>query len=83
MSLQSNTSSLYDFDERMKSWKRFTSLVNEGEPDVGSTPRTAIWKKNKARLWHYTPKEKKYEVPILIIYSLTSVALIKNSNSKY
>lgn len=70
MSLQSKTSSLYDFDERMKSWKRFTSLVNEGEPDVGSTPRTAIWKKNKASLWHYTPKEKKYEVPILIIYSL-------------
>ncbi len=38
----------------------------------GITPRQAIWKKNKATLWYYAASEKKYNVPLFLIYSLVN-----------
>jgi polyhydroxyalkanoate synthase subunit PhaC len=37
---------------------------------VGQTPRISIWKKNKAALWYYPSKSKKYQTPLFLIYSL-------------
>jgi polyhydroxyalkanoate synthase subunit PhaC len=36
----------------------------------GQTPKNAIWKKNKATLWYYPAKYKKYQTPLFLIYSL-------------
>ncbi|NEU30932.1 alpha/beta fold hydrolase [bacterium LRH843] len=61
----------FDFEKQIKRWYRVATIVNEADPDVGSTPRTLIWKKNKTSLWHYPSTiKKKYRVPILVVYSL-------------
>ncbi|MEH6996531.1 alpha/beta fold hydrolase, partial [Neobacillus drentensis] len=39
---------------------------------VNHTPRQAVWKKNKATLWHYPAVEKKHEIPIFVVYSLVN-----------
>lgn len=39
-------------------------------PEMGVTKREAVWKKNKATLWYYPPEEKKYRVPVFIVFSL-------------
>ncbi|MDQ0255294.1 polyhydroxyalkanoate synthase [Evansella vedderi] len=43
---------------------------------VGLTPKTAIWKKNKATLWYYPAKKKKYKTPLFLIYSLINQSYI-------
>lgn len=46
-------------------------LTTDPEPEVGQTPKEIIWTKNKAKLYHYEPnKEKKNNIPILMIYAL-------------
>lgn len=60
----------YDFEKEMKRWNRFLNIVNEPEPTVDHTPRQAVWKKNKATLWHYPAAQKKYDVPLFFVYSL-------------
>ncbi|MCT8139378.1 alpha/beta fold hydrolase [Anaerobacillus sp. CMMVII] len=47
-------------------------MWNTPNPKVGQTPKTSIWKKNKATVWYYPAKEKKYKTPLLLIYSLVS-----------
>ncbi|WP_096435238.1 alpha/beta fold hydrolase [Alteribacter populi] len=49
---------------------RYPSNLNNPELQVGQTPRTAVWKKNKAVLWHYPSAKKKYRTPLFLIYSL-------------
>ena len=42
-------------------------------PQVGQTPRTLIWKKNKARLYRYNRSIEtpvKYRTPLLMVYAL-------------
>jgi polyhydroxyalkanoate synthase len=42
-------------------------------PKVGRTPRSLIWTKNKARLYHYespTQRPIQYRTPLLIVYAL-------------
>ncbi|OIK14849.1 alpha/beta fold hydrolase [Bacillus sp. MUM 13] len=56
--------------------KHFLELWKEPLPDMGLTTRMAIWKKNKATLWYYMPKEKKYKVPIFLIYSLVNEPIL-------
>ena len=60
----------YDFEKEMKRWNEFFNTINRPEDRIVHTPRHSIWKKNKATLWHYAAVEKKYDVPIFIIYSL-------------
>ncbi|WP_328703098.1 alpha/beta fold hydrolase [Alkalihalobacterium elongatum] len=43
---------------------------------VGQTPRKLVWKLNKASLWYYSAKDKKYETPLLLIYSLVNKSYI-------
>lgn len=46
-------------------------LTTEPEPEVGLTPKETIWKKNKAKLYRYVPKqETTHRTPILMVYAL-------------
>jgi len=47
-------------------------VVLEGaQIETGCTPKEVIWTKNKAKLYRYEPNtEKKYPVPILMVYAL-------------
>lgn len=52
------------------SWKRHSSSKGNSSLKVGQTPKTAVWKKNKATLWYYQAAEKKYHTPLFLVYSL-------------
>src|SRR5215207_1864580 len=46
-------------------------VVEGAQADTGQTPKEVVWTKNKARLYRYAPSaEKKYPVPILMVYAL-------------
>jgi polyhydroxyalkanoate synthase subunit PhaC len=46
-------------------------VVEGAQAETGQTPKEMVWAKNKAKLYRYqTEAEKKYPVPILIIYAL-------------
>src|SRR5919206_4111629 len=47
-------------------------VVTEGpQANTGQTPKEVVWTKNKAKLYRYQPAaEKKYPVPILMVYAL-------------
>ncbi len=47
-------------------------IILEGaRAETGRTPKEVVWTKNKARLYRYAPTaEKRYSVPILLIYAL-------------
>lgn len=57
-------------------WKHFLDIPNQPMPEMGLTPRVSVWKKNKSTLWYYPPVEKKYKVPIFLVYSLINTPLI-------
>ncbi|MED3791893.1 alpha/beta fold hydrolase [Niallia alba] len=42
------------------------------DPVVGQSERYAIWKKNKATLWYYPAKRRKYKESIYLIYSIVN-----------
>jgi polyhydroxyalkanoate synthase subunit PhaC len=42
----------------------------------GVTPRQAVWKKNKAVLWHYPAASRKYNTPLFLVYSLINQPFI-------
>ncbi|MGD7023718.1 alpha/beta fold hydrolase [Rossellomorea vietnamensis] len=66
----------WDSQKEIERWKGFFSIWTDPEPEVGPTPRTAVWKKNKATLWHYPSAQKKYEVPLFLVYSLVNKAYV-------
>jgi polyhydroxyalkanoate synthase len=46
-------------------------LLEGAQADTGRTPKEVVWTKNKAKLYRYEPSaEKKYPVPILMVYAL-------------
>src|SRR3712207_64625 len=46
-------------------------LLEGAQADTGRTPKEDVWTKNKAKLYRYEPSaEKKYPVPILMVYAL-------------
>lgn len=61
---------VFDYEKEMARWSTFLTTINGQENRVEYTPRQLIWKKNKAILWHYSAVEKKYEVPVFMVYSL-------------
>jgi polyhydroxyalkanoate synthase subunit PhaC len=61
-----------NFKKEIERWKGVSSILGKPSPEVGQTPKTAIWKKNKAVVWYYPAKQKKYETPLFLIYSLVS-----------
>ncbi|MTH55426.1 alpha/beta fold hydrolase [Bacillus mangrovi] len=64
------------FAEMYEQVRKSALLLATPEPATGLTPRTAVWRKNKAVLWHYPAAEKKYEVPLFLVYSLVNQAFI-------
>ena len=65
--------SSYDNPEsiRFRKYATGTPLVLEGvSVETGRTPKETVWTKNKANFYRYEPEaEKKYPVPILIVYA--------------
>ena len=46
-------------------------LLEGAQAETGRTPKEIVWTKNKAKLYRYQPSaEKKYPVPILMVYAL-------------
>src|SRR3954454_20393781 len=46
-------------------------LLEGAQADTGQTPKEVVWTKNKTKLYRYEPyAEKKYPVPILMVYAL-------------
>ncbi|MDP8973798.1 MAG: alpha/beta fold hydrolase [Actinomycetota bacterium] len=65
--------SSYDNPEtiRFRKYATGTNLVVHGtEVEAGLTPKEVVWQRGEASLYHYEPgREKKYPVPILIVYA--------------
>ena len=53
-------------------WESLLRAFTNNSTLTSSTPRQAIWKRNKATLWYYSPPVKKYDTPLYIIYSLVN-----------
>src|SRR5918998_3996781 len=61
-----------EVEDFLDKYSRGMQIVLEGaQAETGQTPKEVVWTKNKAKLYHYqTEAEKKYPVPILIVYAL-------------
>lgn len=57
-------------------WKGFFNVFHALPPESDLTPRQAIWKKNKATLWYFPSKQKKYKIPLFLIYSMVNLPFI-------
>lgn len=67
-----------ELDQAVKRYnKTLGFLDNPPDVPVGQTPKEIIWTFNKAKLYHYLPiGERRYQEPILWIYSLMNKAYI-------
>ena len=70
-------------NENNERWRKFASIWKEPVPDVGQTPRHIVWKKNKASLFYYPSKKKKYNTPLFFVYSLVNQAFILDLGPGY
>src|SRR5438105_13177060 len=61
-----------DIPDALKKYATGMHIILDGaKASTGQTPKEVIWTKNKAKLYHYEPAlEKRYPVPILLIYAL-------------
>lgn len=57
-------------EKELTRWNQYFRTMSDPEVKIEFTPKQTIWKKNKATLFYYSAKEKKYDVPMFIIYSL-------------
>jgi polyhydroxyalkanoate synthase len=64
----------YDNPETIRFKKYATGLqliLQESRIETGQSPKEVVWAKGKAKLYHYEPeKEKRYPVPVLLVYAL-------------
>ncbi|WP_462409046.1 alpha/beta fold hydrolase [Neobacillus sp. Marseille-QA0830] len=67
---------LLDLEKENKRWNQVVKIMTEPKPDIISTPGQRIWKKNKSTLWYHPAKEKKYDIPVFMVYSLLNKAYI-------
>jgi class III poly(R)-hydroxyalkanoic acid synthase PhaC subunit len=61
---------LLDVEKETTRWNTVYKVLTEPKPNIVSTPREIIWKKNKSTLYFHPAKEKKYQVPVFLVYSL-------------
>ncbi|HEY2421252.1 MAG TPA: alpha/beta fold hydrolase [Neobacillus sp.] len=61
---------LLDLEKETRRWNQIYKVLTEPKPDIVSTPREIIWKKNKTTLYFHPAKEKKYQIPVFFVYSL-------------
>jgi len=75
MEKNATSSELWDFFDKYAEGVK--TIVEGAQADTGQTPKEVIWTKNKAKLYHYqTETEKKYPVPVLLIYALVNRSYI-------
>lgn len=60
----------FDLEKELNRWNELLNSLNQPKSKIYPTPKQTVWKKNKATLYYYPPVEKKYEVPIFLIFSL-------------
>jgi len=62
----------------LKKYAKGMHIILDGaQAATGQTPKEVIWTKNKAKLYHYEPAlEKRFPVPILLIYALINRAYV-------
>lgn len=65
-----------DMEKEWKRWNQFLETMNGNDSEEWITPKEVVWKKNKSTLYYYAAKDKKYETPILIVYSLVNKPFI-------
>lgn len=53
-------------------WSSLFRAFTDGASIAASTPRQALWKRNKATLWYYPAQVKKYHTPLYLVYSLVN-----------
>lgn len=53
-------------------WNSLFRAFTEDTAFSSSTPRQALWKRNKATLWYYPAPVKKYHTPLYLVYSLVN-----------
>lgn len=51
-------------------------LLEGAQAETAQTPKEVIWTKNKAKLYHYPPTERRFAVPILMVYALINRAYV-------
>lgn len=61
---------LFDLEKESTRWNQIYKIMTEPKPDIESTPRECVWKRNKTTLWYHPAKEKKYQIPLFFVYSL-------------
>ncbi|MEH7248604.1 alpha/beta fold hydrolase [Neobacillus niacini] len=65
-----------NLETEMQRWNTIYKVLSEPKPDIESTSRKAVWKKNKSVLWYHPAPEKKYTTPLFLVYSLLNKAYI-------
>jgi class III poly(R)-hydroxyalkanoic acid synthase PhaC subunit len=63
-------------------WCNLYKVLNEPKPEIVPSPRHAVWKKNKSVLWYYPAQEKKYDIPLFLVYSLLNKPYILDISEK-
>ncbi len=59
-----------NIEQETKRFNQLYKVLTEPRPDIEHSPRECVWKKNKSTLWYHPAKEKKYEIPLFLVYSL-------------
>src|SRR4051794_33471729 len=67
---------MVDLEKEKVRWNQLNKVLTEPKPDIVSTPREIIWKKNKSTLYFHPAKEKKYKIPLFLVYSLLNKSYI-------
>ncbi|MBO9130759.1 alpha/beta fold hydrolase [Bacillus sp. 165] len=67
-----------ELEQEYTRWKNFFNALTPLDPSIkeGVTLRQWIWKKNKATVWYYPAVQKKYTVPLFLVYSLVNQPFI-------
>lgn len=56
--------------------ENLSNIMNDPNFRVGQTKKEIVWKRNKATLYYYPSKSKKYKIPLFLIYSLINESYI-------
>lgn len=59
-----------NLEKERERWNQIYKVFTEPKPEITPAPRHMVWKKNKSVLWYYPAQEKKYSIPVFMVYSL-------------
>jgi polyhydroxyalkanoate synthase len=73
----STTGTVGDLAAFLKRYATGIRIITEGaQADTAQTPKEVIWTKNKAKLYHYPSAQRRFAVPILMVYALINRAYV-------